>query len=71
MNIDKIIWSIKFGELYCMECLVLYTVGCLFRAVNLADFMILKYHKNYFRGNQNNTVQDGRRHKFVKIKSAK
>ena len=31
----------------------------------------LKIRKNYFRKNEILTVQDGRRHKFVRIKSAK
>ena len=50
-----------------------HTVGRLFfkgyKYLEFRDF--LKIRKNYFRKNQILTVQDGRRHKFAKIKSAK
>ena len=50
-----------------------YTVGRLFfEGYKFREFRdFLKIRENYFCENQNNTVQDGRRHKFAKIKSAK
>ena len=52
---------------------VQYTVERLFfKGYKFREFRdFLKIRENYFRKNQIYTVQDGRRHKFAKIKSAK
>ena len=57
-------------HVYDYECTC--TVGRLFfEGYKFREFRdFLKIRENYFRKNQNNTVQDGRRHKFTKIKSA-
>ena len=52
--------------------MMLYRRAPFFEGYKFREFRdFLKIRENYFCENQNNTVQDGRRHKFAKIKSAK
>ena len=57
----------------CSICKLDHTVGrSFFVGYKFREFRdFLKIRENYFRKNQILTVQDGRRHKFAKIKSAK